>query len=190
MQNGDRIAYNKLVSTVPLNYLIANSDLSALQERLSKLVYTSVYTVNIVFTGNVPDAHWMYFPDPDLCFYRISFPKNYFKNSTIGDKQILSIEVGSRDHSLNEQIVEEKVLSQIKKVPIFEIDEIHLVHSIKIPVAYCIYDHNRTKVVDSFVEELKQSSIYSIGRYGNWEYSAMQDAILYGKDLAQEFKEK
>lgn len=189
LANGEIIQYNSLINTAPLKFVIDNSDRDDLKELASQLVYTSVYTINIVIKGSVPNTHWMYFPDKELSFYRISFPKNYFKKSTPGNEQIIAVEVGSRDHTKSIEDIRDRVVEEIKTIPIFSIEEIAFVHCIKIPVAYCIYEHKRAAIVKQLTSELEKSGIYQIGRYGRWEYNAMQDAILDGKILADKFKE-
>ena len=130
----------------------------------------------------------MYFPDAGLSFYRISFPKNYFKKSTPNDDEhIIAVEVGSRDHGRSMEQIEKKVVEEILAMPIFKIKEVVLVHSIKIPVAYCIYEHKRPPIVQTLIRELEQAGIYQIGRYAKWEYTGMQDAIMDGKVLADKF---
>lgn len=188
MSDGTVVKYNRLASTVPLQSIIRNSDRDDLKPLADELVYTSVYTVNIVIKGKVPDTHWMYFPDKELSFYRISYPKNYFKKATPNDEQIIAVEVGSRNHSLSIEQIEQKVVEEIKRMPIFQIDEIVFVHSIKIPVAYCIYEPKRPPIVEQLITTLEKDGIYQIGRYGRWEYSSMQDAIMDGKLLADKFK--
>jgi len=188
LTDGSKVGYNKLVSTLPLNFLIANSDREDLKKYYEKLIYTTVYTVNIVIDGKVPDSHWIYFPQEEYDFYRICFPKNYFDKCTPGKQQIIAVEVGSRNHSMDYAEIEKRVVEQVKSMSIFEIEKIHFVHCIKIPVAYCIYDFERTKLADMLVKEFEKNDIYSIGRYGNWEYSAMQDAIMYGKNLSDKLK--
>jgi protoporphyrinogen oxidase len=188
LSNGEKVKYNNLISTVPLQTLIQNSDRDDLKALANQLVYTSVYTVNIVVKGELPDTHWMYFPDKDLSFYRISFPKNYFKKSTPNDDEhIIAVEVGSRNHESNMAEIEKTVVDEILRMPIFKIKEVVLVHSIKIPVAYCIYEHKRPPIVHKLLNELEQTGIFQIGRYAKWEYTGMQDAIMDGKVLADKF---
>lgn len=184
LNNGEKVQYERLISSAPLQHIVKNSDLDELKPLADELVYTSVYTVNIVIKGTVPDTHWMYFPDKDLSFYRISFPKNYFKKASPNDEQIIAVEVGSRDHSRKMEDIEKTVVEEIKRMPIFNIEEIVFVHGIKIPVAYCIYEHKRPPIVQKLMSSLLEMDIHQIGRYGRWEYNAMQDAIIDGKNLS------
>ncbi len=48
--------------------------------------------------------------------------------------------------------------------------------------AYVIYDHNRSRARRTLMEYLNRFDIHSIGRYGNWEYSGMEDALRQGRD--------
>jgi len=50
---------------------------------------------------------------------------------------------------------------------------------------YVIYDNNRAMILDKVLPFLSTKQIYSIGRYGQWEYSNMEDAINYGKRTAK-----
>ena len=34
-------------------------------------------------------------------------------------------------------------------------------------------------------QTLKEQSVYSVGRYGEWKYSSMQEAVLDGKKIAE-----
>jgi protoporphyrinogen oxidase len=181
------VQYQKLVSTIPLQQLMDKTDIPELHQKAKKLRHTSVYMVNLVIKGDIPDTiHWMYFPQPDFEFYRISFPKNYFPGCAPENEKVLAVEVGSQNHDLALDEIQKKIIEQIQKIPVFKIREICLIHCEKIPVAYCIYDKFRTRIVNETLDILNDSGIKSIGRYGQWEYSTMEDAILYGKELAEE----
>ena len=47
-----------------------------------------------------------------------------------------------------------------------------------------IYDQYREAALIRIFSFLKSNKIFSIGRYGAWEYSNMEDAILHGKNVA------
>lgn len=186
--DGEVVYYEQLVSTLPLPALATLSDSDELKELASGLVHTTVCVVNMVVRGTVPDAHWMYFPDPELDFYRISFPKSFFDKATPNDEHILAVEVGSRNHQINVEEVRSRVEEQVLGLDIFGIEEHLFTHCDVLPVAYSIYDFERAARVRQLREMLRAVGVHSIGRYGQWEYSGMEDAILYGKSLADELR--
>lgn len=187
--DGEKLKYERLVSTMPLITLARCSDRPELKMLAEGLRHTTVCVINMVIRGRLPDqAHWMYFPDPALDFYRISFPKNFFEKATPVDEQILSVEVGGRDNRPDIDRIRARVEEQVGNLDIFEIEEHLFTHCDVIPVAYSIFDSRRTARVKQLTDAFREVGIYSIGRYGQWDYSAMEDAILYGKKLAEEFR--
>ena len=67
---------------------------------------------------------------------------------------------------------------------IFKINEIVTTNIINIEHAYVIYDSWRDKNLNKILKKLREEDIFSIGRYGAWKYSTMEDAILDGKEIA------
>ncbi|MBI2424122.1 MAG: FAD-dependent oxidoreductase [Candidatus Hydrogenedentes bacterium] len=188
--DGTSVHYEKLISTLPLNRLVALSDLPQSAQRAADLLeYTTVYTINMVVRGAVPEGvHWIYFPDPEYTFYRISLPKNFFPRATPGDEQILAVEVGCRRDGHDWSALVSRVERQVRDLGVFDLDGHCFTHCEKLPVAYCIYDKQRTPVSTALLHQLASLGIYSTGRYGTWEYSAMEDAILHGKTLAESLR--
>jgi protoporphyrinogen oxidase len=188
-KSGRIVHYRRLVSTIPLNELADISGKETWKTKARELHWTTVYNINLVVRGMIPgNIHWLYFPDPEIEFYRISFPKKYFTGSAPDDRSIISIEIGSRDHALDIAKLLHTAIARVKKIRIFGIKEILHSYSLIIPVAYCIYDMKRTRIVNELTAELDGLGIKSTGRYGRWEYSAMEDALLYGRDLAAEIR--
>ena len=54
-----------------------------------------------------------------------------------------------------------------------------------IPYGYVTYDVNRMRAVKTILDYYKAHDISSIGRYGAWEYSSMEDAMEYGRKTAE-----
>lgn len=69
-------------------------------------------------------------------------------------------------------------------------EDIVLEKIITIAHAYVIFDHWRDTYLPSLLDRLAQENIYSVGRYGAWKYSSMQEAVLDGKQIAQELIEQ
>ena len=54
-----------------------------------------------------------------------------------------------------------------------------------IPCAYVTYDKNRTTSTENLFKYLDSHQVHSIGRFGGWKYSYMEEAILEGKAAAE-----
>jgi protoporphyrinogen oxidase len=186
--DGLETSFDRLISTIPLRDLAFMSDHSEAKELAAGLNYTSVYVVNVVIEGKVPnETQWLYFPDPKLSFYRISFPTSYFSNSAPKGQHILSVEIGSRIHDLDPSVLEDKVVNELKSLPIFKINRIVKIHTERIACAYVIYDRERKGRVERIKDIFLGHGVISIGRYGNWEYAGMEDAIVQGREFAHQF---
>ena len=51
--------------------------------------------------------------------------------------------------------------------------------------AYVYFDRHRARALPAILSELERRGIYSIGRYGAWEHTSMEDAISQGKRQAE-----
>ena len=57
---------------------------------------------------------------------------------------------------------------------------------ISIAHAYVIYNQWRQKYLPLVLARLADYDVHSIGRYGAWKYSSMQEAVLDGKKIAEQ----
>jgi protoporphyrinogen oxidase len=64
-------------------------------------------------------------------------------------------------------------------------DEIEFARARRIDFAYVIFDHEYFAALDVIRPFLEEARIVSSGRYGDWNYSAMEDAISFGKSAAE-----
>ena len=69
-------------------------------------------------------------------------------------------------------------------------DKIITTKILDIEYAYPIYDRNWKESREIIHSWLKKQGIFSIGRYGSWKYSPMEEAILDGKRTAEEILKK
>lgn len=196
--NGERHDYNCLITTCPLKDFILNI-LEPVDENLvnyaKKLRYNSVLNITIGWEGalgnKLPEGtHWLYFPEKELDFYRVGFYSALSPGMCPEGKYSCYVEITYKEGKLppkNEyRNIEKKVVDQLMKINIIPSD----VKIIQIPVqpintAYIIYDKNWNESRNYILNWLQERDILSGGRYGGWEYSAMEDAILWGERLAK-----
>jgi hypothetical protein len=60
----------------------------------------------------------------------------------------------------------------------------------EIPHAYVLYDEQYGAAKAEILRFLEHARILTAGRYGQWEYSSMEDAILGGRACARVFNER
>ena len=53
------------------------------------------------------------------------------------------------------------------------------------PVAYVLFDHAYAAARATVLDYLSAQGIQTAGRYGSWEYSSMEDALLSGREAAR-----
>ncbi|HHZ83761.1 MAG TPA: protoporphyrinogen oxidase [Nitrospirales bacterium] len=187
--DGSMEHYEALVSTMPLPELLRRcTDLpKTLRERGEKLRWTSVYAVNLaVMRKNISSQHWIYFPEKTFPFYRIGFPMNLSPAMGKVGASSIAAEIARRP---GEDIPRSRLIKQTRagliRAGVCRPDDTFVVSEVRdIPYAYVIFDRERGKIVPKMLGELERRGIYSIGRYGRWEHTSMENAIQQGKDTA------
>lgn len=182
-----------LVSTVPLPELILEiiDDVpEEIKKAALKLRYTSVLNLNMgIKRENINHGHWVYFPEKKYVFYRVGFPKKFSDEMCPPGTSSIYVEIACRPGEITRER-RGKLIARVKddliKAGILEReDEILVGKCISIPYAYVIYDRNRDRNLKIIQDYLKEKNIYSVGRYGGWKYSTMEEAILEGKEVAE-----
>ncbi|MFM8552509.1 MAG: protoporphyrinogen/coproporphyrinogen oxidase [Nitrospiraceae bacterium] len=190
-QNGSQVLeYERLVSTIPVPELIRRcTDLPGdIREAAEGLRCVSVYSVNLgVARERVTDMHWIYFPEPDYPFYRAGFPMNFSPSLGPAGCSSLYVEIS---HQPTDAMAEADVLKLVRggleRAGIFTAtDELVAADVRDIRYAYVLFDRHRAKVLPAMLQELERRGIHSVGRYGAWEHTSMEDAIGQGKKLAE-----
>jgi UDP-galactopyranose mutase len=203
-QSGIEVRYNergnektfesdKVLSSIPLPEIITLMEdvPKEVQEATDRLVYNSLICVMIgVNRIKISDKHWLYFPEKDLIFNRISFPMNFSPYTTPKGRSSILIEVTFRNLEISLEKAKERVLQDLIKVNLVtEDDEIELCEAKDFKYAYVIYDLDHRKNVKIIHNYLVEHNIIPIGRFGEWEYYNMDKAIQSGKNAAGKIKE-
>jgi hypothetical protein len=158
-----------------------------LAEAGESLRYVSVCVFNVGLSRPGPvDLHWIYYPGRGFPFYRVGFAHNIHPTGTPPGSSSFYVEVSRRPdapESCSELWGE--VREGLVKAGLMESgEEPEVLDIINIPYAYVLYDRNRERLLPFILGKLEEKGISSIGRYGAWEYSTMEDALAQGRATA------
>ncbi len=184
------VAYERLVNTLPLKDFIALAGPwpRGVREAAAKLRCNSVYCLNLgVARPRVSDKHWIYFPEKRFPFYRVGFYSNFSTSAAPKGTSSLYIEFSARaGDKVNLARLEPAVLRSLVSCGLLkDSDKIPVKLWKPIPCAYVVYDFNRGPAMQRIFAHFKKSGIESIGRYGAWKYSFMEETLLDGKRCAE-----
>lgn len=203
--NGVETSYDILINTTPLDRFIGQC--SRMPEEIvnatGSLVHNGGYIVGLGFAGTRIDPKcWMYFPEANSPFYRVTNFHNYSPNNVPGGRldeffSLMCETTYSPYKPVDKDVIVEETLQGLVNSGLLSDDEQASVVSrylIDIPYSYPVPTVDRDaalKVIQPYLESL---GIYSRGRFGAWKYevgnmdhSFMQgvdvvDRILTGKD--------
>lgn len=182
--------YDDLISTVPLPELIKIiKDVPGdIRDAAAKLRYVSVYDVSLgVARAGVSPYHWVYFPEEGFPFYRVGFLDNFSADAAPDGCSALYVEVSHipGEDTPPDALVGSVIAGLVRAGIIDEADEIPVRDVYDIKYGYVVFDAHYRRALPAITAWLVSKGIRSIGRYGTWEYSGMEEAILEGKAAAE-----
>ncbi|MCW4045021.1 MAG: NAD(P)-binding protein [Candidatus Bathyarchaeota archaeon] len=193
LSNGTKILWNRLISTIPL---------PAFLDRLAKipdaiklcarsLKFTSLVSLNLGIRREMStDAHWIYFPEKSIPFHRIVIQSNLSKFVAPDSSQSLIVERSLQHgaHFDRKQEINCIISHLLKNGIIKRKSDILVARANYIRYAYPIYDTVFNKRKYCLLKFLRNLDVYSIGRFGSWEYLSMEDCFIQAMDTAMNLK--
>jgi len=196
LDSGETLGYERLVVTTPLPGFLrmARGGPPGLAALAAPLDWTVVACLNLgVDRAEIAGgAHWIYFPDADVPFYRVGFPSNFSRSVAPPGTSSLYVEFGlARDEPFEPERLERAALAALRREGILEADDRLLVRDwVRIDPGYVVFDRARQDVLARAVPALAACGVHLIGRYGAWTYSYMERALLDGLELAAQLAER
>jgi protoporphyrinogen oxidase len=190
LADGDKLAFDRLVLTVPLHLLPTWFEKlpREVEEACRRLAYQGIFNVNLgIDRPQLSDKHWVYFYEDEFPFHRLSFPANFSPRNVPPGKSSISTEVAfSRHRPLEPERMLEKTVAALRSAGILGADDgIELVHAEEIEPAYVIYDLSHEQHVDTIRSWLERERVWTAGRFGEWQYYNMDHAMKSGKTAAE-----
>ena len=188
LAGGERLEWRRLLSTISLPALM-DCIVDELPEDVagarSALRWVRVLNLALGVEGAAPsDEHWLYFPDPELPFYRVGFPSNHGELAPSGHHTVsveLSLDpdggdveelAGAAERALVDIDLLDPAAVRVRRVTVLD-------------PAYVVFDHQRREAIAQLRGFLRRYGVTLAGRWAEWKYSAMEDAILDGMTAAR-----
>jgi UDP-galactopyranose mutase len=180
------VGYDTLIATIPMPDLVSicTKVPDAVRAAAARLRANSIMVVNIgVARPNLRPYHWVHFPEPDISFFRISYPGNFSDGVCPPGCSSISAEVSfSSTRPLQREGLVDRVVADLVRVGALDAeDRIVATDTSEIRYAYCIYDMHRRDAVQTIRAWLKDVGIVPTGRYGLWCYFWSHEAMLAGR---------
>ena len=180
LQNGQKVSYDVLINTSPLDSFLNMIGYSYCPE---DIIGNKVIVFNLGFDSKTDlDKHWIYYPGNEV-FYRVGCYHNIFGSA----RSSLYVEIGFQTHEpVDESILLEKVLEDLKRVGLIN-DSMRLVdyEFVIMNPAYAHINEKSESLKHEVKSWLSDRNIYTAGRYGDWKYCSIEDNILEAVDLSK-----
>lgn len=189
LSDGRSLPYAVLVSTIALPEIVrlcaAGAGVPAeVGEAVGRLRATTVTYVNVAARGTGLGYHWVYFPESQFPFYRGGSASAAYPKLAPEGCQSFYVEFSHRGGIDRAWAQREAVAGLVKCGMLARAEDVQFTHARDIPNAYVLYDRDFGPCRDRVLGFLAGVGIETAGRYGRWEYSSMEDAILAGRDAA------
>jgi protoporphyrinogen oxidase len=176
--DGCQYHYDRLISTLPLDALAAALGDGSLQRDTGELKFTTTHVVGIGLAGQPPEylagKNWMYFPEEDCPFYRVTVFSNYSPQN---------VPDASRHWSLMAEVSEspfrpvngaallaDVIRGMLATRLIRSEQEIVSTWQRRLEHGYPVPTIDRDEHLDAAFSRLEAAGIFSRGRFGAWKY--------------------
>ncbi|MGB5813203.1 MAG: FAD-dependent oxidoreductase [Polyangiales bacterium] len=189
--DGEVVPFRRLVYSLPLPFLPRFIDnLPAPVERAcADLRYQGIHCVNLgIDREKISDKHWIYYYEDAFPFHRLSLPANFSPDTVPPGKSSIAAEVAFHpSRPLDPDVAVEKTIEALRLSGLIAPDDnIELVHTEEILPAYVIYDLARERNVNTIRQWLRENDIWSVGRFGEWQYFNMDHSLRSGRRAAED----
>jgi protoporphyrinogen oxidase len=186
--DGRSFEWNRMLSSIPLRSLCMKTGDSELMELAQALSFSSVVTYNFGIEGPVSslleDTHWIYVPDPKLPFYRVGIYSNVSLGTAAPGTHTIYVECGALPNEIPGLVypglLQTRVINSLQQLGWIDPASIACCSVHTIPCAYVHLTPQREAVMPEILERLMKFGIYPVGRYGLWDYMAIEDSIYSG----------
>jgi protoporphyrinogen oxidase len=193
---GETFEYDTLISTIPLRELIRVSGQSQFEKPAERgLLYSSSNIFGIGLRGkprsDLAKKCWMYFPEDNCPFYRVTVFSNYSPNNVpdIKTNWSLMAEVSESSHkSVDQARLTEEVIDGLLATRLIERrEDIVSIWKYRAGYGYPTPGLERDRALADILPFFESKSVYSRGRFGLWKYevSNQDHSFMQGVEIVE-----
>jgi UDP-galactopyranose mutase len=192
LEDGTRERYDYLLSTMPMDILVRSMNGSVpdeVREQADNLRHSGSYIVGVGVRQPSPSKKcWMYFPESNCPFYRLTYLSNYSPEVVPDARTHYSLlaEISRSDFKPvnRETVIEDTIKGMVNTRMLSERDTEDVVdtHVIDREYTYPIPSLERDKALATIHPWLESQNIFSRGRFGAWRYEVgnMDHSVAQG----------
>ena len=188
LDSGEAVGWDALVATAPLTHLAAmTADLpAAARAATARLRAVAVVNLNLGVRGPAPRReHWLYVPEARFPFYRVGIPSNHGRVAPPGC-HTLSVEVSVPAGTFPAADLRERCLAGLETLGLLrDRADVLAVAEARIDPAYVVFDTARPAAVAALRDAFRAAGVTVAGRWAEWKYSTMEDALWDGAMVAR-----
>ncbi|KAJ5105888.1 hypothetical protein NUU61_003235 [Penicillium alfredii] len=191
MEDGTTIGYQKLISTMAVDFLAESMGDTELMPLTKQLFYSSTHVVGVGIRGARPDRIgdkcWLYFPEDDCPFYRATIFSNYSPTTsprprrscllsssrTAPSPRALSprrVSESSMKPVNNDTLLADSIQGLVNTEMLKPGDEIVSTYHRRFDHGYPTPSLEREGALTQILPKLQEKGIWSRGRFGSWRY--------------------
>lgn len=200
LKDGTTVKYNKLISTMSIDFLAEKMGNQELMTLSKGLFYSSTHVIGVGIRGERPDRIgdkcWLYFPEDDCPFYRATIFSNYSPhNQPAASQKLATIQLADGSKPANETATEGpywSIMLEVSESSMKPVDQENMLRDciqglvntemLKptdeiVSTYHRRFDHGyptptleREGVLKQMLPTLQDMDIYSRGRFGSWRY--------------------
>ena len=178
--DGSEEVYDALISALPLDVLVRDVVRGVpdrVRDAASRLRHSGGHMVGVGIRRPCPSTKsWMYFPENNCPFYRVTYLSNYSPHMTPDKDRFYSLlcETSfSEFKPVNEATIVEETIRGLENAGLLtpgERDDIVSVWHRRVEYSYPTPTVDRDEILSVVIPWLETQGIYSRGRFGMWKY--------------------
>ena len=174
------IRFDRLITSAPLPSTLAAS---SVDHDKSAFTGNRVLVFNLGFDSKGrSDAHWIYYADPKLPFYRVGFYDNIFSDNRMS----LYVEIGLKPNdTVDVDAARAAVLVGLEAAGVITSQKLVSWHAVLMDPAYVHITAASLTETARARGVLDDNGVFSIGRYGGWTYCSIEDNLVEARALAR-----